>query len=155
MGRRKVRVAVPEHVRCGVPQREIVVRADVPVIHAFRQLCTQVVPQGGDGDRHTVLVAPQVLASRYANRQLLVTTGVLPERDDDLERLPAWLDQTLAGKPVEHARLFRPFTHWFLLRRARRRDIASVPASFKARSLREAQASSDADTRSRPERLLI
>jgi hypothetical protein len=59
--------------------------------------------------------------NEYYIRQLLVTTGVLDERDDDLERLPAWLDHTLAGKPVEHARLLRPFTHWFLLRRARRR----------------------------------
>lgn len=57
----------------------------------------------------------------YYVRQLLVTTGVLPERHDDLERLPAWLDKTLASKPAEHARLIRPFTHWFLLRRARRR----------------------------------
>lgn len=60
----------------------------------------------------------------YYVRQLLVTTGVLPERDDDLERLPAWLDKTLTGKPTEHARLVRPFTHWFLLRRARRRAAA-------------------------------
>ncbi|MGO4618252.1 hypothetical protein AB4305_32905 [Nocardia sp. 2YAB30] len=57
-------------------------------------------------------------------RQLLVTTGVLPERHDDLERLPAWLDSLLATAPVEHARLMRPFTHWFLLRRARRRASA-------------------------------
>lgn len=60
----------------------------------------------------------------YYVRQLLVTTGVLPERHDDLERLPAWLDKTLAGKPAEHARLIRPFAHWFLLRRARRRAAA-------------------------------
>jgi hypothetical protein len=57
----------------------------------------------------------------YYVRQLLVTTGVLPERHDDLERLPTWLDQTLHDQPVEHARLIRPFAHWFLLRRARRR----------------------------------
>jgi hypothetical protein len=59
--------------------------------------------------------------NEYYIRQLLITTGVLPERDDDLERLPAWLDNTLAGKPDKHARLIRPFAHWFLLRRARRR----------------------------------
>jgi hypothetical protein len=57
----------------------------------------------------------------YYVRRLLVTTGVLPERHDDLERLPPWLDKTLASKPAEHVRLIRPFTHWFLLRRARRR----------------------------------
>lgn len=54
-------------------------------------------------------------------RQMLVHTGVLPERHDDLERLPAWLNTVLASKPDEHARLIRPFVHWFLLRRARRR----------------------------------
>jgi hypothetical protein len=64
--------------------------------------------------------------NEYYVRQLLVTTGVLPERDDDVERLPTWLDTTwldttLADKPAEHARLIRPFAHWFLLRRARRR----------------------------------
>src|SRR5262249_53507698 len=32
-------------------------------------------------------------------------------------------DKTLAGKPAERARLIRPFTHWFLLRRARRRAV--------------------------------
>lgn len=61
------------------------------------------------------------MPASVSHRQLLVTTGVLPERDDDLERLPAWLDNTLAGEPTEHARLLRPFAHWFLLRRARRR----------------------------------
>lgn len=54
-------------------------------------------------------------------RQMLVHTGVLPERDDDLERLPQWLNTVLASRPDEHARLIRPFVHWFLLRRARRR----------------------------------
>jgi hypothetical protein len=54
-------------------------------------------------------------------RQMLVHTGVLPERDDDLERLPPWLNTVLASRPDEHARLIRPFVHWFLLRRARRR----------------------------------
>ncbi|MGH3780201.1 MAG: hypothetical protein ACRDRO_06100 [Pseudonocardiaceae bacterium] len=60
----------------------------------------------------------------YYVRQLLVTTGVLPERHDDLERLPTWLDKTLDGKPAEHTRLIQPFSHWFLLRRARRRAAA-------------------------------
>jgi len=61
--------------------------------------------------------------SRYLHyvRQTLVHTGVLPERHEDLERIPAWLDHVLADKPAQHARLIRPFVHWFLLKRARRR----------------------------------
>ncbi|MBT2480044.1 hypothetical protein [Streptomyces sp. ISL-94] len=61
--------------------------------------------------------------SRYEHyiRQTLVHTGVLPERHEDLDRIPAWLDQLLADQPAEHATLIRPFVHWFLLKRARRR----------------------------------
>ncbi|MEV5506559.1 hypothetical protein [Streptomyces orinoci] len=54
-------------------------------------------------------------------RQVLVQTGVLPKRDEDLERLPSWLEHLLAGKPQAHARLVRPYLHWYLLRRARNR----------------------------------
>ena len=43
----------------------------------------------------------------YYVRQTLVTTGNLPERHDDLERLPSWLNKTLANHPAEHARLIR------------------------------------------------
>ena len=56
-------------------------------------------------------------------RQMMVQTGVLPERHEDLERLPAWLDHHLLDKPTEHANLIRPYLHWFLLRRARRRAV--------------------------------
>jgi len=61
--------------------------------------------------------------SRYEHyvRQALVHTGVLPERHEELERIATWLDQLLADRPAEHARLIRPFVHWFLLKRARRR----------------------------------
>ncbi|MBA8924515.1 hypothetical protein BC739_009081 [Kutzneria viridogrisea] len=54
-------------------------------------------------------------------RQMMVQTGVLPERHEDLERVPAWLEHHLVNKPVEHANLVRPFLHWHLLRRARSR----------------------------------
>jgi hypothetical protein len=61
--------------------------------------------------------------SRYERyvRQTLVHTGVLPERNEELDRIPAWLNQLLVGRPAKHAALIRPFVYWFLLRRARRR----------------------------------
>ncbi|MFB7270692.1 hypothetical protein [Streptomyces sp. NPDC056244] len=63
-------------------------------------------------------------------RQLLVHTGVLEERHEDLERIPGWLEHELADKPDAHAKLARPFLHWFLLRRARQRAaIRHHPAS--------------------------
>ena len=53
---------------------------------------------------------------------MLVHTGVLPARDEDIERIPAWLEQQLASSPAWHANLLRPFVHWHMLRRARRRS---------------------------------
>jgi hypothetical protein len=63
-------------------------------------------------------------------RQIMVQTGVLPARHEDLDRLPSWLEHHLAGKPTGHASLVRPFLHWFLLRRARTRAaVRRFPAS--------------------------
>jgi len=69
-------------------------------------------------------------------RQMMVQTGVLPERHEDLERLPAWLDHHLLDKPTEHANLIRPFFHWFLLRRARSRAAARQFPASAGRDLR-------------------
>ncbi|MHB6911250.1 hypothetical protein [Streptomyces sp. DB-54] len=55
-------------------------------------------------------------------RHTLVHTGALPERNEDLERVPPWLDDLLTQHP-QHARLLQPYLHWFLLRRARPRAI--------------------------------
>jgi DNA-binding Xre family transcriptional regulator len=76
-----------------------------------------------------------LIPSRYEAyvRQMLVHTKVLPERDEDVERVPAWLEQRLIDRPAEHASLLRPFVHWHLLRRARRRGLERrYPASAKS-----------------------
>lgn len=63
-------------------------------------------------------------------RQMLVHTGVLPARDEDIDRIPSWLEQQLAGCPAWHGHLLRPFVYWHLLRRARRRNAQRrYPAS--------------------------
>jgi hypothetical protein len=57
--------------------------------------------------------------------------SAVPERDEDLERVPAWLEHHLDGQPPEHALLVRPFLHWCLLRRARSRAARRpFPASI-------------------------
>lgn len=53
-------------------------------------------------------------------RQILVHTGVLPQRLEYLERLGPWLEELLVQVPSHHARVIRPFAHWFVIRRARR-----------------------------------
>jgi len=54
-------------------------------------------------------------------RDLLVHSGILPERPELLERIQPWLDQVLSGRPQHHVLLVRPFTVWHALRRARQR----------------------------------
>jgi hypothetical protein len=74
----------------------------------------------GDPITHDLLDdLPQTQALRYV-RAVLVNSGVLPARNEHLERLAPWLEHLLRGKPAHHARLIRPFMHWFVLRRARR-----------------------------------
>ena len=74
----------------------------------------------GDPVTHDLLDdLPQTQALRYV-REMLVISGVLPARNEYLERLAPWLEHLLHDKPAHHARLIRPFAHWFVLRRARR-----------------------------------
>jgi len=74
----------------------------------------------GDPITHHLLDdLPQTQALRYV-REMLVSSGVLPARNEHLERLAPWLEHLLHTKPVHHARLTRTFAHWFVLRRARR-----------------------------------
>lgn len=54
-------------------------------------------------------------------RDILVQAGVLPARDEHLERIEPWLGEILAGRPAQHAALVRPYATWHVLRRARRR----------------------------------
>lgn len=69
-------------------------------------------------------------------RQIMVQTGVLPERHEDLERLPSWLEHQLSDRPADHANLIRPFLHWFVLRRARSRAAARRFPASAGRDLR-------------------
>lgn len=52
-------------------------------------------------------------------RDLLSTAGVLPVRNEELERLPRWADRALAQAPSEHRQIVSPFAHWFLIHRLR------------------------------------
>ncbi|QOW01444.1 hypothetical protein [Rhodococcus pyridinivorans] len=54
-------------------------------------------------------------------RDLFVHAGILPDRTDLIERIGPWLDEILERHPAHHGELVRPFAHWHVLRRARRR----------------------------------
>jgi hypothetical protein len=88
----------------------------------------------GDPVTHDLLDdLPQTQALHYV-REMLVSSGVLPARNEHLERLAPWPEHLLHDKPAHHARLIRPFAHWFVLRRARqtaaRRTFTRGSADF-------------------------
>jgi hypothetical protein len=60
----------------------------------------------------------------------------LEERNEDLERIPGWLEHELADKPDAHATLARPFLNWFLFRRARQRAAMRRHPASADRDLR-------------------
>lgn len=64
---------------------------------------------------------PQTSALHHV-RGILVQSGVLPARDEHLERIEPWLGKILAARPAHHAALVRPYATWHVLRRARRRS---------------------------------
>lgn len=54
-------------------------------------------------------------------RAVLVATGALPDRDEHMARLEAWVTDTIAARPDPHERyLLERYTIWHLLRRLRR-----------------------------------
>jgi hypothetical protein len=65
-----------------------------------------------------------------------VRAGVLPSRDEHLERITPWLDQLLATRPRGHARVTQPYAHWFPLQRARRKYHGGLTSSTTAASIR-------------------
>jgi hypothetical protein len=70
-------------------------------------------------------------------RSLLVETGVLHARVEYLDRIGPWLEQLLSDARPEHARLVRQFTHWWLLRRARRRPRTRPYTPHAASGIRQ------------------
>jgi hypothetical protein len=76
-------------------------------------------------------------AALHFLRDRLVVTGILPERLEYLERIPAWTTQLLAGKPESHVRIIRAYTQWEALHRARRRARSrSCPSRPQAQTVR-------------------
>jgi hypothetical protein len=70
---------------------------------------------------------------RHHLRDRLVITGILPERLEYLDRIPAWTSRLVASKPPAHARMIRAYSQWDALRRARR---TARPTQAQAQAVR-------------------
>jgi hypothetical protein len=106
-------------IRAENPFKQIQWIKDSPAAALLAQLAAS-----GEPLSHGLLDAFPLDRNVHYARQMLVQTGILEQRNEDLERLPAWLDHHLADRPAVHANLVRPFLQWHLLRRARRRAAA-------------------------------
>ncbi|MCD2197274.1 hypothetical protein LQ327_28270 [Actinomycetospora endophytica] len=118
------------------PVRELLLAADRPngqIAWLMRSDAAQLLrdlARREDVVTHNYLdTLPQNRAETFL-RALLVDAGVLPARNEELERIRPWLETFLADQP-DHARLIRPFVHWFVLRRARR---AAARRRYQARA---------------------
>jgi hypothetical protein len=73
---------------------------------------------------HAVLDELPPAPALHFLRDRLVISGVLPERREYLDRIPAWTSQLVIGKPPAHARMIRAYAQWDALRRARRQPVS-------------------------------
>ncbi|MFF4121223.1 hypothetical protein ACFY0P_48610 [Streptomyces sp. NPDC001714] len=104
-------------VPLGTAQETALAAAPAPVqaIQWIREspnsrLLASLVPEDHPLSRELLDELPPSRNQHYI-RQLLVHTGVLAARNEDLERIPGWLEHELADKPLAHANLARPFLH--------------------------------------------
>ena len=85
---------------------------------------------------HAVLDNLPPSKALYYVRDVLVTTGILPARDEHLERVTGFTDHLLVGVPAGHAAIIKPYTHWYLIRRARNRSRRRPTTKNSAAGLR-------------------
>lgn len=84
-------------------------------VAALRALATS-------SNRLTHATVDQLKGNTQHLRGLLVAAGVLPPRDEELERLITWTRTVLRDHPAAHVALIRPFVQWVILRRARQQS---------------------------------
>lgn len=119
--------AVPPRLR---PLADALIGADVPrsVLCWARtspsaKALTALVRDGADLTHARLDELPQRHNTRYIC-QVLVATGILPQRAEELHQLQLWARATLASLPPHQQRLLRPFAEWSLQRSARRRSAS-------------------------------
>lgn len=59
--------------------------------------------------------------ARHAFRAVLIETGILSPRNEQLDRLESWVDEFTSSLPAEHAAVIGPYGKWRILRAIRRR----------------------------------
>jgi hypothetical protein len=84
------------------------------------RILAQLVSQRTEISHASLDVLPQDLTTRHV-REILVATGILPQRQENLARLELWLDNILKLLPLRQKHFIAPFAEWSVVRDARRR----------------------------------
>ncbi|TCM42754.1 hypothetical protein [Kribbella sp. VKM Ac-2568] len=84
------------------------------------RVLAQLVSQRTEISHASLDVLPQDLTTRHV-REILVATGILPQRQENLARLELWLDNILKQLPPRQKQFIAPFAEWSIVRDARRR----------------------------------
>ena len=87
---------------------------------AAPRILAQLVAQRTEITHALLDVLPQDLTTRHV-REMLVATGILPRRQENLARLELWLDDVLNQLPRHQKTVIAPFAEWSVVRDARRR----------------------------------
>lgn len=70
---------------------------------------------------HSTLDTCDQIRARHYLRAMLVELGLLPPRDEPIDRFETWINELAATLPAAHAALIHPYARWAVLRAARRR----------------------------------
>lgn len=70
---------------------------------------------------HSTLDTCDHIRARHYLRAMLVEVGLLPHRDEPIDRFETWINELAETLPAAHAALIHPYARWAVLRSARRR----------------------------------
>jgi hypothetical protein len=131
------------------PVIEAAVAAVAPSGQALSQLAAALAADPGVLARGAPPAAGRLAADAHPRpraadhlRQMLITGGVLPPRDEELARTGRWLAALLDSvQPAGHRQLVHAFATWHVIRRLRHRaQTASRPRTYTASARREIKA---------------
>ncbi|MEU8221447.1 hypothetical protein [Kribbella sp. NPDC048915] len=84
------------------------------------KILARLASQSAEITHRSLDILPQDRTTRHV-REMLVATGILPPRNENLARLELWLHHMLEQLPDQHRASIAPFAEWGIVRDARRR----------------------------------
>ncbi len=103
---------------------------------ASTKVLADLVAGGSDITHEQLDKAPQNARTHHI-REVFVTAGILPRRNEALAQLQLWVDRTIPTLPPRYQSLIRSYAEWHIIRRARRRAARVAFSHYADRSNRQ------------------